>query len=86
MEKKQKNEWGLGALVAGILTIVIQFLVGTGGVILMIIAIVCGIAGIVKYKKNPELGGLWTSIAGIIIVIIYIILLFILTGMRRGAF
>jgi hypothetical protein len=77
MEKKQKNEWSLGAVVAGILTIVLEFLVGTGGVILMIIAIVCGIVGIMKYKKNPEIGGLWTSIAGIVIVIVYLIWLFI---------
>jgi hypothetical protein len=72
-----KNQWSLGALVAGILTILIELLVGTGGVILMIIAIVFGIVGLVKYKKNPDIGGKWLSIAGIVIVVVYIIYLFL---------
>jgi hypothetical protein len=72
-----KNQWALGALIAGILTIVIQLLVGTGGIILMIIAIVCGIMGLINYKKKPEIKGKWLSIAGIIVAIMYIFILFL---------
>lgn len=75
MEKKKKNEWALLALFAGIFTYIIQFIVGTGGIIFMIIAIVCAIVGLVKYKKNPEIGGLWYAIIGIILVVGYVALL-----------
>lgn len=72
-----KNQWALGALIAGILTIVIELLVGTGGVILMIITIVCGIIGLIKYKKTPEIGGKWLSILALCILVIYIVILFL---------
>ena len=85
MEKKTKNGWALGALTAGILTYVLGFFLGTGDLILVIITIICGIIGLKKYKDTPEIGGKWESIAGILIVVIYVVLIFILTGIRRGA-
>lgn len=72
-----KNQWALGALVAGILTIVIELLVGTGGVILLIITVICSIIGLVKYKKTPEIGGKWLSILALCIIVIYIAILFL---------
>jgi len=85
MENKRKNGWALGSLTAGILTYVLGFLIGTGDLILLILAIICGVVGLKKYKDNPEIGGKWESIAGIIIVIVYLVLIFTLIGIRRSA-